>query len=73
VIATVTGASREDVEGSADLLALGLDSLIVMRLVNELRVHGLAVTYQDLADEPTLDGWWGRVSALPRTNPHLAA
>jgi bifunctional isochorismate lyase/aryl carrier protein len=72
-IARVTEASREDIEHSTDLLVLGLDSLGVMRLVNELRVHGLPVTYQDLADEPTLDGWWGRISALLRKNPHLAA
>ncbi|MFL6124570.1 phosphopantetheine-binding protein [Actinophytocola sp.] len=73
VIVDVTGASPEDIERATDLLALGLDSLSVLRLVNELRVHGLPVTYQDLADEPTLDGWWGRVSALLRANPHLAA
>ena len=72
-IAGVTDASRADIETCGDLLALGLDSLGVMRLVNELRVHGLPVTYQDLADEPTLDGWWARISALLRANPHLAA
>ena len=73
VIARVTEASRADVETSTDLLALGLDSLGVMRLVNELRVHGLPVSYQDLTDEPTLDGWWGRISTMLRNNPHLAA
>jgi bifunctional isochorismate lyase / aryl carrier protein len=72
-ISRATDVSREDIEHSADLLAAGLDSLGVLRLVNELRVHGLPVTYQDLAGEPTLDGWWRRISALLRANPHLAA
>ena len=72
-IVRVTSASRTDVEDSTDLLALGLDSLGVMRQVNELRVHGLPVTYQDLLGEPTLDGWWTRIAALLRANPHLAA
>jgi aryl carrier-like protein len=72
-IVRVTSASRADIEDSTDLLALGLDSLGVMRLVNELRVHGLPVTYQDLLGEPTLDGWWARITALLRANPHLAA
>jgi len=72
-IARVTEASRTDIQDSTDLLALGLDSLGVMRLVNELRVCGVPVTYQDLTDDPTLDGWWTRISTLLRANPHLAA
>lgn len=72
-ISHVTGVSREDIHDDTDLFTLGLDSLGAMRLVNECRVHGLPVTYQDLADEPTLGAWWARISQLLRANPHLAA
>ena len=40
-ISHVTGVSREDIHDGTDLFSLGLDSLGVMRLVNECRVHGL--------------------------------
>jgi mycobactin phenyloxazoline synthetase len=72
-ISDVTGVSREDIHDSTDLFSLGLDSLGVMRLVNECRVHGLPVTFADLADDPTLGAWWARISQLLRANPHLAA
>lgn len=72
-IARVADVPAEDIQDGADLTALGLDSLGFMRLVNELRVHGLPVTYQDLADQPTVDAWWARISHVLRTNPYLAA
>jgi mycobactin phenyloxazoline synthetase len=72
-IARVAEVSPEDIQDGTDLIALGLDSLSFMRLVNELRVHGLPVTYQDLADQPTVGAWWARISHVLATNPYLAA
>ena len=72
-IARVAEVAPEDIQDGTDLTALGLDSLGFMRLVNELRVHGLPITYQDLADKPTVDAWWARISHVLRTNPYLAA
>jgi aryl carrier-like protein len=72
-IARMAGVSREDVRPATDLTALGLGSLDILRLVNEYRVRGLPVTYQELAAEPTLDAWWARISHLLRANPYLAA
>jgi bifunctional isochorismate lyase / aryl carrier protein len=72
-IAREAGVSPEDVGGDTDLTTLGIDSLGILRLVNEWRVYGLPVTYLDLAREPTLDAWWTRVSQLLRANPYLAA
>lgn len=72
-IARLAGVSREDVQAGTDLTALGLGSLDILRLVNEYRVRGLPVTYQELAADPTLDAWWSRISHLLRANPYLAA
>jgi aryl carrier-like protein len=72
-IAGMAGVAREDVRGDADLTALGLGSLDILRLVNEYRMRGVPVTYRELATEPTLDAWWARISHLLRANPHLAA
>jgi aryl carrier-like protein len=64
-IARVAGVSHEDVHG--------LSSVDVMRVVNTLRVRGVPVTYQDLAQDQTFDAWWTRISRLLAANPHLAA
>lgn len=72
-IAGMAGVAREDVRDAADLTALGLGSLDILRLVNEYRMRGVPVTYRELATEPTLDAWWARISHLLRANPHLAA
>jgi aryl carrier-like protein len=63
------GAIRDD----TNLSTLGLDSLSMMRLVNELRVHGLPVTFDDLAGEPTFGAWWARIAGILAANPYLAA
>ena len=72
-VARMAGVSREDAHAATDLTALGLGSLDILRVVNECRMCGLPVTYQELAAKPTLDAWWTRISHLLRTNPYLAA
>lgn len=67
-IARIAGVSHEDIRE-----AFPLPSVDVMRVVNMLRVRGVPVTYQDLAEKPTFDAWWARISHLLRANPHLAA
>ena len=72
-IACMARVSREDVREGADLTTLGVGSLDILRLVNDYRMRGVPVTYQELAAQPTLDAWWARISHLLRTNPYLAA
>jgi aryl carrier-like protein len=72
-VARVAEVSAGDIHDDTELSTLGVSSLGLMRLVNELRVHGLPVTYQDLADEPTLGAWWTRIAKLLAANPYLAA
>lgn len=70
-VAVLLGLSDEDIPTDADLVELGLDSLDLMRLVNEWRVRGLPVTFRELATAPTVDRWWARVEELCRANPYL--
>jgi aryl carrier-like protein len=72
-IARLARVSHEDIHGETDLTALGLSSLDILQLANEWRVHGLPVSYRELAEEPTLDAWWARIAHLLAANPYLAA
>lgn len=72
-IARVAEVPSAEIQDDTNLSTLGLDSLSMMRLVNELRVHGLPVTFQDLAGEPTPGAWWARIAKILAANPYLAA
>jgi aryl carrier-like protein len=45
------------IPNDADLVALGMNSLELMTVVNRLRRQGIPVTYDALATQPTLDAW----------------
>ncbi|CAI3788065.1 Enterobactin synthase component E [Pseudomonas sp. MM227] len=46
-----------------NLIFYGLDSLQVMRLAAELKERGVAVSFEELATEPTLANWWALVES----------
>ncbi|WP_394617203.1 phosphopantetheine-binding protein [Lentzea sp. JNUCC 0626] len=46
----------------ADLFAEGLDSVTIVDLVEEWREGGAAVSFADLAEQPTLRAWWDLLS-----------
>ncbi|WP_225731462.1 MULTISPECIES: phosphopantetheine-binding protein [unclassified Nocardia] len=41
-----------------DLFDAGLDSVRLVGLVERWKTRGAAVSFADLAERPTLDGWW---------------
>ena len=51
----------EDLDPEENLIFYGLDSLQVMRLAAELKERGIAVSFEELADSPTLASWWSLV------------
>ncbi|MFC6338652.1 amino acid adenylation domain-containing protein [Pseudomonas sp. CCM 7891] len=56
----------EAMDDQANLIELGLDSLHLMRLVNQWRQAGASVTFADLIEQPTLAYWLPRLTATPR-------
>ncbi|WP_378730176.1 amino acid adenylation domain-containing protein [Nocardia brasiliensis] len=59
---------------SADLIALGIDSLQLMHVASALRAHGVGVTFAELIETPTVAAWWqlvreSRTNGTPSTAP----
>lgn len=48
----------EELDPEENLIFYGLDSLQVMKLAAELKARGIAVSFEELADSPTLVSWW---------------
>jgi aryl carrier-like protein len=65
-VATLIGTEPGTIADDANLVHLGMDSLSMMRLVNQLRKKGMRVAVRDLAAEPTLDAWQRYLAALFR-------
>ena len=61
----VTGMIGEDepIAPTESLVLYGLDSIAVMRLVLALEERGVIVSFDDLARDPTLNGWWALIEA----------
>ncbi|HEU5471215.1 MAG TPA: phosphopantetheine-binding protein [Actinophytocola sp.] len=72
-VARIVGVEPGAISGREDLVRLGVGSVDLMRLVNALRMRGLPVTFAELAAEPTIDGWCGRLRTLARTHPYWRA
>lgn len=51
------------IDPDESLIFYGLDSLRVMKLVAELKARGIAVSFEDLAKEPTLTAWGRLIEA----------
>lgn len=61
----VADLANLDMSGVADddnLFDVGVESISVMKLVSRIRRFGIDVSAEDLADDPTLGGWWQRIS-----------
>ncbi|WP_108260910.1 phosphopantetheine-binding protein [Mangrovicoccus ximenensis] len=51
------------IDPGESLLFYGLDSIMVMEFSAELGRHGVALGFEDLATEPTLERWWQLIEA----------
>ncbi|WP_149179175.1 phosphopantetheine-binding protein [Streptomyces sp. TRM49041] len=61
-LAELIGIAPEDIDDDANLIRLGLGSLQMMRLITRWRREGLAVTFGELAENPTFASWDERLT-----------
>ncbi len=62
-IAAQAGTTPSSVGDRDDLIAVGLDSIAVMKLASLWASRGADITFSDLIEARTLDEWWQLVSA----------
>ncbi|WP_395107611.1 amino acid adenylation domain-containing protein [Actinomadura sp. SCN-SB] len=62
-VARLLGDSPAAITDDTNLISCGLDSVRMMGLASQLRRAGVDVSFADLAECPTIDGWWELVSA----------
>lgn len=51
----------DDFADGDNLLKLGLNSLQIMRLVNQWRKEGIKLSFGSLMENPTLEAWWDMI------------
>ncbi|MEY8352010.1 amino acid adenylation domain-containing protein [Lachnospiraceae bacterium 54-53] len=61
VLKKIKKGTETEIEGSQNLMELGLNSLQVMRLVNQWRKQGIRVSYGELMETPTLEQWYRKI------------
>ncbi|MBV9163078.1 MAG: hypothetical protein JO281_16320 [Pseudonocardiales bacterium] len=59
-----------EITGDTNLITLGMNSLEIMTIVNQLRRHGIPITYEQLATHPTLNTWWQATTTATQTQPN---
>ncbi|CAN7457544.1 isochorismatase family protein [Rhizobacter sp. LjRoot28] len=62
-VAVLLDMPAHDLRVDDNLLDCGLDSIRLMTLVERWRRAGTPLTFVDLAEEPTLERWWARLTA----------
>lgn len=62
----------EKIRDQDNLIELGINSLKIMRLVNDWRKRGAKVTFAELISQPTFQQWWNLLAAGARTVPAAA-
>ena len=68
-VAELIGSEPDAVPVDANLFELGLESIVLMRLVGRFRKQGSAVTFADLAAQPTISAWCELVGAADEPAP----
>lgn len=48
----------EEVEWTESLLDVGMDSIRMMAIVEDIRVSGINVNFIEFAENPSLEGWY---------------
>lgn len=62
-VADVLDEDPANIGEDDDLLERGMDSIRLMHVAERWRDSGVELDFVDLADNPTLSGWWDLVSS----------
>ncbi|MFI1202616.1 amino acid adenylation domain-containing protein [Streptomyces sp. NPDC020883] len=62
-VAELLGEPLDGISEDIDLTVLGLDSIMIMTLVNRWRADGAEITFGELFAKPVLKDWWAAVTA----------
>ncbi|HEV2780404.1 MAG TPA: phosphopantetheine-binding protein [Actinophytocola sp.] len=62
----------DEVPADQNLFEIGLDSIRLMTLLERWRAVGAEVTFLELAERPTLDGWLPLLTTRTGTVPDAA-
>ncbi len=57
LVGEAMGADAEFLDADADLMALGLDSVRVMKISGLLKREGIRLRFAEMMSEPTLGAW----------------
>lgn len=68
-IAAQLGCAAETIADQADLIELGLNSIRMMAMAGGWRKRGAAVTFAELAANPTVDSWHALLCGQPAETP----
>ncbi|MBO2535333.1 MULTISPECIES: phosphopantetheine-binding protein [Rummeliibacillus] len=52
----------EEVDWTESLLDLGMDSIRMMAIVDDIRVTGINVNFMEFAEKPSLEGWYNAIT-----------
>ncbi|UOQ84823.1 isochorismatase family protein [Gracilibacillus salinarum] len=61
-VAELLDQSPDELTGQENLLDVGLDSIRLMSVREELRQEGVDVDFVTLAENPTLNDWWAKIT-----------
>lgn len=50
-----------DLQVTDNLIEMGINSLKIMRLLNQWRKKGIRLSFAELMEEPTLEAWWNLI------------
>ncbi|RBP85788.1 isochorismatase family protein [Marinomonas rhizomae] len=51
----------EELDPDESLIVYGLDSLKIMQFASDLKANGIAISFEEIARNPTLSNWWAMV------------
>lgn len=59
----------EELDPDENLIVYGLDSLKIMQFASDLKTYNIAISFEEMARNPTLSNWWALIQQRQITAP----